>query len=1267
LGLFGAPFKGVRLFRDKVGIRILTLLVVLLLISPGVMLISSVSGRSGVSVLTLGQYGQQNVPRSKNNDSEPNDHFTEASEITLSPTQMRVINGSVGIGDHWDFYKIEVDYGTKIYSSGNVTGSLNTDELVMFLDNMNIPNGVHMKLYDPDWHLLGISSTSTFTPPETSGNFTFIAQYKDFIYIQVLPNQASAGGLYQLTIFNNTKSSNLAFDDDNRFSTARVVNLTSSAIYYNEYLDYTHDNADFFTFDARQNQKIEVDLTIQSSNCDFDLYLFDNLTSVWLAASMRYGRGTSGAESIKYVSPDNLTYYVRVVVKIDGTYIGDRGDYRLTLKGNTPPYRDKTFQDSYIMDEDSDPITINLSNAFYDIDTGDQITIQIWNGISWMDMPGYAQFINVSANLKSNSITSEPELKITPNPDKFGTETIRLHATDQLAEIYTELEIYITIRPINDLPIINGTNSWIRGNNVNPSPDGTKITGFEGEQFETQVTAYDPVDPWDDLYFSDNTDLFEIHPITGLISFFPTYHVNGHHIVDITVRDNGTEPNETTKEFEFIIEGGTTYPTVSLLSPVDRLIHYKLTTEFTWEQTHQYFKDKSINYELYLSPSLEKVKNRDKSVLNATLTDITFFELKEPLQNKTTYYWTVIPNDGIHLGTCESGIWSFTIDVEVDIPRAKLILPYDKQMVDEESITLTWELDYSGTDPVKYDLYFEVSPEKILDRNATPYKSSLTAKSHEVKSLYPNKFYYWQVVPWTSKVRPVRNELDIWSFYITDEVPKVQLVSPVDRTVQYENWVTLSWDIKYQIPEDITYQLNYGISNDPASWQIINLTDTFEYTLTDLSDETYFWKVIPFLNTDLRGEESSTWSFTVYHSADMLHTKLISPVNITVYSQNIALYWETIYDDTIDVSTLWYDIYVDDSTNNPWEMDLLATTFRFNQYPMILQLEPKKTYYWYVIPHADTADSHVVGYCSSGVVSFEFDYAKPVFSFNLGFENSTITIEPGTSKTVYFRLQNTGNRLLNLDISYSSEANGNINYTLDIKKISLDLDQTQLLPLTILALPGATKQKYQVTVTASSREATNVTEQDTLEIIVDGSKVPNGSDNDKDSEADNLFTLAWIIIIIIILLLSMFIYTKIRRSRLLEHQRREQIFNYVKENPGQHFRGIQKALGFEVGVLGHHINKLEREEFIKSRQDGQYRRFYPMDAKIDVKLILSQVQENILNWIKKHPGISGHTIATQLGVDNKVVTYHVNVLQNAGFIYTEKQGREKLCYSAVGV
>ena len=126
------------------------------------------------------------------------------------------------------------------------------------------------------------------------------------------------------------------------------------------------------------------------------------------------------------------------------------------------------------------------------------------------------------------------------------------------------------------------------------------------------------------------------------------------------------------------------------------------------------------------------------------------------------------------------------------------------------------------------------------------------------------------------------------------------------------------------------------------------------------------------------------------------------------------------------------------------------------------------------------------------------------------------------------------------------------------------------------------------------------------------------------------------------------------------------IYNYIKEHPGDHFGSIMNELNLEVGTLSYHVNKLESEGFIKSRQDGMYRRFYTIDAKIDGKLIISELQEKILNFIKSHPGTSGTGIASELGMDRKLITYHVGVLEKIGFVYTEHRGRDLVCYSTSG-
>jgi DNA-binding MarR family transcriptional regulator len=144
---------------------------------------------------------------------------------------------------------------------------------------------------------------------------------------------------------------------------------------------------------------------------------------------------------------------------------------------------------------------------------------------------------------------------------------------------------------------------------------------------------------------------------------------------------------------------------------------------------------------------------------------------------------------------------------------------------------------------------------------------------------------------------------------------------------------------------------------------------------------------------------------------------------------------------------------------------------------------------------------------------------------------------------------------------------------------------------------------------------------------------------------------------------SLVMYSKIKKENLLRHAVRSRIYEYVKENPGQHYRAILKDLDLTMGVLTYHLNRLEKAEYLKSRQDGMYRRFFVTGRRTEVRFFLSDIQESILGAIRDNQGISQTRIAEGIGVTRKVVNYHVKILDQAGLIYVEDRGRETACFA----
>ncbi len=145
---------------------------------------------------------------------------------------------------------------------------------------------------------------------------------------------------------------------------------------------------------------------------------------------------------------------------------------------------------------------------------------------------------------------------------------------------------------------------------------------------------------------------------------------------------------------------------------------------------------------------------------------------------------------------------------------------------------------------------------------------------------------------------------------------------------------------------------------------------------------------------------------------------------------------------------------------------------------------------------------------------------------------------------------------------------------------------------------------------------------------------------------------------------SLVLYSKIKRENLLRNAIRRRIFEHVEANPGAHYRGILKEMDLPMGVLSYHLNVLEKGEYLKSRQDGMYRRFFLVGRRTEVRFFLSDVQESIMTVIRDDQGISQSSIADRINVSRKVVNYHARILDQAGLIYMESQGREMACYTS---
>ncbi|MCW4009485.1 MAG: winged helix-turn-helix transcriptional regulator [Candidatus Bathyarchaeota archaeon] len=129
----------------------------------------------------------------------------------------------------------------------------------------------------------------------------------------------------------------------------------------------------------------------------------------------------------------------------------------------------------------------------------------------------------------------------------------------------------------------------------------------------------------------------------------------------------------------------------------------------------------------------------------------------------------------------------------------------------------------------------------------------------------------------------------------------------------------------------------------------------------------------------------------------------------------------------------------------------------------------------------------------------------------------------------------------------------------------------------------------------------------------------------------------------------------------LNQPTRLEIYNYVKSNPGVHFRGICDELDLSVGVVQYHISVLEHAGLLTSHIDGQNKRYFENNVyeAADVALISLLRHETagkILAALSEGKGVLHRDLACSLGLSSQAITWQMNKLKDAGLVNAEKVG-----------
>ena len=128
----------------------------------------------------------------------------------------------------------------------------------------------------------------------------------------------------------------------------------------------------------------------------------------------------------------------------------------------------------------------------------------------------------------------------------------------------------------------------------------------------------------------------------------------------------------------------------------------------------------------------------------------------------------------------------------------------------------------------------------------------------------------------------------------------------------------------------------------------------------------------------------------------------------------------------------------------------------------------------------------------------------------------------------------------------------------------------------------------------------------------------------------------------------------------LDQSTRLEIYSYIKENPGVHFRGISESLDLSVGVVQYHLGVLEHAALITAHFDGQYKRFFERGVFTEtditlISLVRHETTAKILTILAQSSAYH-KDIAHCLGISTQALTWQMNQLKKAGLISVEKIG-----------
>jgi predicted transcriptional regulator len=115
------------------------------------------------------------------------------------------------------------------------------------------------------------------------------------------------------------------------------------------------------------------------------------------------------------------------------------------------------------------------------------------------------------------------------------------------------------------------------------------------------------------------------------------------------------------------------------------------------------------------------------------------------------------------------------------------------------------------------------------------------------------------------------------------------------------------------------------------------------------------------------------------------------------------------------------------------------------------------------------------------------------------------------------------------------------------------------------------------------------------------------------------------------------------------------IAGYISARPGTHFSKLRDDLQLGTGEAQHHLHRLETDEILVSRKDGDYRRYFPAGQfstfeQVTLGYLRRSTPRGMLIELLRDPSLTPSELATAVSVSRPTVSNHAADLEAADII-----------------